>query len=422
MKKQFLGIALVVILTAAYASGESAATRWRTIHTFTGGTDGSYPLAPLLADAKGNLYGTTGSGGNAACKGFLYTGCGTIFELVAPSSPEGIWREQILYAFSGGIDGSGPVGGLIFDAAGNLYGTTEEGGDLGNKLCSSGAGCGVVFELSPPKKPGGAWTETVLHTFEEGGADGAYPEAGLVFDKSGNLYGTTLAGNDISNGGVVFELSPAVGGVWTESILYSFMDGSDGYGPSSPLIFDESGNLYSTTAVTVFQLVPPTGSGLWTLNTIAESGSPAGSLLMDASGDLFGTAFGGGNYGHGLAYELVPPQNGGLWTKLFLWNFIGGTDAYPIGFVADGAGNLYGATRGNYNNVCGEVFDLSNSDNGWNRIVLHSFTDARFDQGCYPRAQVVFGKWNALYGTTSQGGDESCGSSYGCGTVFGLLP
>ncbi len=442
MKKRFFGVAVIVILTAAYESDAAAATRWKTIYTFAGRNDGQYPIAPLIADAKGNLYGTTSEGGGGlSCAGFT-EGCGTVFELVAPASPSGRWQEQILHTFTGGSDGSNPVGGLIFDAAGNLYGTTFNGGDLSNSLCADGVGnigCGVAFELSPPSSHGGAWTETVLHMFEEGGMDGAFPAAGLVFDAVGNLYGTAAGGvftSKSSNLGGVFQLSPAGGGPWNESMIYSFLGLSDGYAPYGPLVFDGSGNLYGTTSAggndndgAVFQLVPPVGPGPWTENSLLDfNGSdgayPTGGLLVDPSGNLFGTTAYGGSDGDGVAFELVPPQSGGSWTEVVLWNFIGsGGDANPYGFVQDALGNLYGTTLGNSDNACGEVFELSNAGGTWSESKLHLFTEKHFNQGGFPQAPVVYGKWNALYGTTTEGGKESCGFfNDGCGTVFGLLP
>ena len=433
MKKQFLAFATAVTFAVTLPVFAASTPKGGIIYTFKGGSDGENPVAPLVADAHGNLYGTTQEGGGSTfCNG---GGCGTVFELIAPSSPAGKWGETILHSFTGGNDGSYPFGGLIFDSAGNLYGTTYEGGDMGNTLCTAGknVGCGTIFELSPPKGPGGAWSETVLHLFEEGGADGAFPLSSLVFDNRGNLYGTTLGGNTFTNGGIVFELSPGSGGLWTESVLYSFMGLEDGYVPEGPLVFDGSGNLYGTTNTgsgdyaggAVFQLVPPIAGGSWAFNSLydfegPEGGRPVGGLLIDHSGNFFGTTMFGGTQRHGVAFELIPPQSGGSWTDVDLYNFVGGSDAYPFGFVEDAAGNLYGTAEGTYDNTCGEIFKLSNSAGSWNRTVLHGFTSKHFGQGCYPQAPLVYGKWKALYGTTSRGGDKSCG--VGCGTVFGFLP
>jgi hypothetical protein len=452
VKKRSVVLALIVVMVGlcgeSFAASEYVIAndnsvyngpKGAVLHTFQGGNDGMDPMTPLFSDAKGNLYGTTPDGGSLFCEG---PGCGTIFELVAPSSPFGRWHEEILYAFTGGADGAEPVGGLVSDPDGNLYGTTLRGGDLSNPLCTNGnenVGCGTAFELSPPQSPGGAWTEAVLHTFEENGTDGAYPGSSLVFDGNGNLYGAASGGAsnsncNNSNCGVIFELSPAAGGSWTESIIYSFENG-DGYRPEGPLTFDSSGNLYGVDEAgpndsdgTVFQLVPPLGGGPWTENTLYIFAGlpggiePNGGLLLDASGNLFGTTRSGGTNDDGIAYELVAPQSGGAWTEVVLYEFMGGTDTSPSSFVGDPSGILYGTAEGSHENACGEIFELSDSGRGWDFTILHRFSgDTRFDQGCYPQASLVYGKWNALYGTTWHGGAKSCAYS-GCGNVFGFLP
>jgi hypothetical protein len=429
MKKQFailvIGFAVVAVLPMFAASSPKGGI----LYTFKGGSDGNLPLAPVVADAKGNLYGTTAEGGSStSCDGY---GCGTIFELIAPSSPSGVWQEKVLYAFTGGSDGSFPIGALILDSAGNLYGTTQAGGDLGSQSCGNPpSGCGVVFDLSPPIN-GGSWTETVLHTFE-GAPDGAFPGSALIFDNVGNLYGTTLLGgqNLTCTCGSVFELSPGAGGSWTETILSSFVDSSDDGNPTSSLVFDSLGNLYGTTVGTVYQLVPPNDGGTWTLNTINTFGNPVGfnlavfigGLLFDPHGNLFVTTTYSALQKNGLAFELTPPESGTMWTETNLHTFAGGGDAHPYGFVEDASGNLYGTTEGSQRNSCGEIFRLSDSAGGWNQAILHSFSNLRFTQGCLPQAPLVYGKWKALYGTTSEGGDKTCAYYYGCGTVFGFLP
>lgn len=423
MKKQFailvIGFAVAVALPMLAASSPKGGI----LYTFRGGSDGNLPFAPLVADAKGNLYGTTSEGGGSICNGG--EGCGTIFELIAPASPSGTWQEKVLYAFAGGADGSYPVGGLILDSGGNLYGTTEWGGDLNSTACGNPQyGCGVVFELSPPKIPGGAWTETVLYAFE-GAPDGAGPETALVFDKAGNLYGTTVLGGT-ENAGAIFELSPNSGGTWAESVIYSFMGLADGELPTSSPIFDTSGNLYGTTFSTVYQLVPPISGGTWSLNTINVFNNKYaienGGLLFDPSGDLFVALTYSGEKGNGVAFELIPPQSSGPWTEVTLHNFNGGSDAHPNGLVEDASGNLYGTTQGNQNNAAGEIFKLANLPNGWVQTVLHSFSDTRLNQGLFPQAPLVYGKWKALYGTTWEGGGSNKNCYYGCGTVFGFLP
>jgi uncharacterized repeat protein (TIGR03803 family) len=227
--------------------------------------DGAGPSAGLIFDAAGNLYGTTAHGGPSSnCKGALLKpiGCGTVFELIPTAG--GAWQEQMLHSFAGSTsDGAIPAGNLITDANGNLYGATAEGGIKSNE-CKGGpgpAGCGTVFELSLAN---GNWTETILYEFTNANGDGGYPEAGLVEDAAGNFYGTTLhGGTSTESYGAVYKLAPAAGGGWTESILYSFTDGSDGGWPYSYLILDTAGNLYGTTssggnaqAGTVFEITP----------------------------------------------------------------------------------------------------------------------------------------------------------------------
>src|SRR5207245_831479 len=173
-------------------------------------------------------------------------GFGTVFEL-SPNA-DGTWTESVLYSFNANPDAQGPFGGVIFDAAGNLYGTTASGGSSGD---------GTVFELSPVA--GGGWTETVLYSFTNT-PDGENPETSLVMDTAGNLFGTTIFGGS-AGGGCVFELSPNGTG-WTESVLFNFT-GSNGLEPGGPLVFDSAGNLYGTSADggsghvgTVFELSP----------------------------------------------------------------------------------------------------------------------------------------------------------------------
>ena len=213
------------------------------LYNFGNGADGQYPTG-LMMSRSGNLYGTTFEGGiyNNCYDG---TACGTVFEL----SPDGRggWTEAVLHSFGNGTDGQSPFAGLIMDGAGNLYGTTNAGGIYNN--CNYGpiTSCGTAFELSP--QLGGGWTETVLHNFGNG-TDGQNPESALSSDTAGNLYGTTQDGGLYGNG-TVFELSPNSGGGWTETVLHSFNgNGMDGDFPySAGVIVDTAGNLYGTTVI-----------------------------------------------------------------------------------------------------------------------------------------------------------------------------
>ena len=220
----------------------------------------------------------------------------------------------MLYSFiNNGTDGIVPDGGVIFDGAGNLYGTTFSGGTHSE---------GTVYELTPAG--GGGWTEKVLHSFDQNGTDGAFPAAALIFDTAGNLYGTTAGGGTYSKG-TVFELTPVGGGTWTEKVLYSFGNGTDGFSPYSGLVFDAAGNLYGTAYYggtysrgTVFELSPGAG-GTWTEKVLHSFGNgtdasqPFSGLTFDTAGNLYGTTEVGGAHTAGTVYELTP-AGGGTWT------------------------------------------------------------------------------------------------------------
>ena len=316
------------------------------LYLFLGGSDGATPYARVVFGPDGSLYGTTYDGGGDGCSGY---GCGTVFSLKPPATACKTalcpWTETVLYRFTGGSDGAKPEGGdLILDQAGNIYGTAGIGGyqDGG---CSNLGGCGVVFELTPSN---GGWTEKILYSFS-GGSDGAQPYAGL-FDQSGNLYGTTLLGGS-SGDGTVFQLTPSGSG-WTENVLYTFQDGNDGAFPDGGLIFDQSGNLYGTTLFdgkdgggTVFKLTPSNGS--WTYSLVYSftgSEGPAANLAMDGAGNLYGTTYLDGAYGQGSVFKLT--RSGGSWTYTSLHDFTGGgDDGQPVSNVTfDANGNLYGTS------------------------------------------------------------------------------
>ena len=327
--------------------------RWTetVLYSFAGDPDGAEPLT-ITMDAAGNLYGTTEYGGRGIsdyCLMGHHPGCGTVFEL--SPRPGGGWTESVLYSLTGAADGSQAFGTLISDSAGNLYGTTADGGSFGE---------GTVFELSPGE--GGDWTKTVLHSFGEG-YDGSVPYAGVISDSAGNLYGTTTAGGQaggmcqIHGCGTVFELSPSAGG-WTETVLYSFEGPPDGAQPWGSLIMDAAGHMYGTTVLggpsgggTVFELSPTEGGGwteavLYNFEGPPDDGSlPEGSLILDASGKLYGTTWVGGTYGAGTVFELSQMVGGG-WRETSLHSFGDGNDGVlpSANLVMDRAGDLYGAT------------------------------------------------------------------------------
>jgi uncharacterized repeat protein (TIGR03803 family) len=351
-----LRAALVIFTVSLLVTSTWASTNWyeKVLRSFGNGTDGYAPSAGLIFDAAGNLYGTTQYGGGA-------NAYGTVFELTPAGG--GNWTETVLYSFRSGTDGAVPGAGLIFDAAGNLYGTTTAGGPNN----------GTVFELTPTTA--GGWTEQVLYRFcsQANCTDGQYPYGSLIFDAAGNLYGTTEFGGTYG-AGTVFKLTPAAGGGWTETVLYSFGRGTDGASPLVGLIFDVVGNLYGTTtfggtygAGTVFELTPTAGGG-WTETVLhsfnpnngTDGFNPYAGLIFDAAGNLYGTTYYGGSYGGGTVFELTPAAGGG-WTETVLRSFGNGTDGFwpYAGLIFDHAGNLYGTTEYGGTHNYGTVFELT---------------------------------------------------------------
>jgi len=414
-------------------SGPMVQEQETVLYTFTGLADGGFP-GGLIRDGAGNLYGTTWTG----------TGGGVVFKL------DSMGNETVLHTFTGPPDGATyyESAGLVTDNDGNLYGTTDGGGS------ASGA-AGTVFKLAPPAQPGGAWTETVLYSFT-GGTDGNSPQAGLVRDDKGNLYGTTPYGGEFCSSpvnyggcGVVFMVDRA----GKETVLYNFCPNGqsvygscpDGLYPTAALIQDAAGNLYSTTQLggaygqgTVFKLAPPAQpGGAWTetvLHSFAggtdggtSNGESNANVIRDSDGNLYGTTDGGGTWDAGVVFKLAPPaQEGGTWTETVLHTFTGGTDGgIPLaGLILDVAGNLYGTTLfGGLDSpycqfYCGVVFKL---DTAGNETALYSFTG--FADGENPASGLVQDTAGNLYGTTYSGGDfTQCNGFGGCGVVFKLAP
>jgi len=370
--------------------------------------DGNYADAGLIFDTTGNLYGTTLSGG-------AYYG-GTVFELTASGS------EKVLYSFgSQAGDGRVPYAGVIFDNAGNLYGTTSGGGAY---KCSNAYVCGTVFELTA------AGTEKVLHSFgnlyDYGLGDGTYPFAGLVIDNAGNLYGTTTYGGDLACGGygcgTVFKLT-AKG---KEKVLYRFgRRKGDGENPFAGLIFDNDGNLYGTTFDggyygygTIFELTAADKEKiLYSFGRYAGDGlHPQAGLIFDNAGNLYSTTTYGGAYGYGTVFELTADG-----TEKILYSFGGQTgdgESPTGGLIFDANGNLYGTTSFGGAYYGGTVFELTAAGA---EQVLYSF-GSQADEVIYPYAGLIFDTNGNLYSTTSHGGDLECETPYGCGTVFKLTP
>jgi len=384
------------------------------LYNFSGGNDPKLPYAGLVFDKTGNLYGTTELGGTNTQ--------GTVFEITPNAN--GSWTETVLYNFTGSADGGQPYASLVFDTAGNLYGTTKFGGGTN---CNQG--CGTVFELTPGS---GGWTETVLYTFS-GSSDGSEPSARLLIDAAGNLYGTTALGGNVgsvcsSGCGTVFKLTHGSSG-WTQSVLYAFEGAADGTSPYAGLTFDTAGNLYGTAYAggtsgdgTIFKLTP--GSSGWTETTLhafaggADGKYPAGDLILDPAGNLYGTAFQGGS-GYGVVFELLPGSKG-VFKERVLHTFGNSPASNPVaGLVMDTAGNLYGTTmlgadQSSCGGGCGTVFKLSPATRGaWPFKVIHVFGTGA--DGFHPSGDLVLDPAGNLYGTTQAGGAQ------GSGLVFEIV-
>jgi uncharacterized repeat protein (TIGR03803 family) len=392
---------------AAFAPAAFAQLTPVTLVSFTG-KNGQTPLGSLLADASGNLYGTTYLGGASKA--------GTVFELSPPAKGGTAWTETVLASFNG-ANGENPWAELIADASGNLYSTTSAGG---------AANDGTIFELSPPAGGSGAWTLSTLLSFA--GADGANPLAGLVADASGNLYGTASTGgaNACLCGTVVEVSPPSGGGAWTETVLTSLTK-SVGARPSASLFLDKSGKLYGTTrkagashSGAVFKLTPPgNGDTTWTAADLVgftgQNGSlPIGGLIQDSAKNFYGTTLAGGPANVGTVYELSPPAGGSkTWTETMLYSFTIPTGESPHGsLIADAAGNLYGTTAGGGANHKGTVYELSPPTGGgtvWTETVLVSFNGTN---GAFPSGSLIADASGNLYGTTSAGGAANRGTVF----------
>ena len=397
----------MLVTTAHYAQAQNLTT----LYSFAGKPDGANPMTGVLLDAQGNLYGTTALGGGVGC--YKHNGCGMAFKL----TPDGI--ETVLAKFT--AKNPSPSSGLIWDSQGNLDGTTS--GYNGRTSANGG-----VFELKKKKK---GMKLTPLYAFS-GSNDGSDPEGGLVMDGQGNLYGTTYYGG-ASFYGTVFELTPA----GTETVLFSFPGGSGGANPYGNLTRDADGNLYGITIFgggtacgasngcgTVFK-VTPGGSEtvLYSFTGGADGWDPEAGLVLDAQGNLYGTtALGGGTSclsgsRCGTVFKLIPAG-----TETVLYRFAGGSDgSLPTGrLVFDKAGNLYGTTLygggSNCDYGCGTIFKLTPAGV---ETVLYRFTGGA--DGANPVGGLVLDAQGNLYGTTEAGGRSGCGGR-GCGTVFRLTP
>ena len=421
MKRLWTFAALIIL-----ASTCSLAQQYKVLYSFGAVSgDGAGSIAGLIQDSAGNLYGTTYSGGT-----YLD---GTVFEL-SPNGSGG-WTEAVLYSFCADysnfvcLDGAHPGASLIIDSAGNLYGTTESGGST-----NGGGSAGVAFELSPPSQQGGAWKETVLYKFCSNNAnnlclDGYRPLASLVFDKSGNLYGTTVEGG-AENDGTAFELSHSQSG-WLETVLYNFCSNPqgnnclDGIFPESSLLFDAAGNLYGTanqdglhSGGVLFKLTP--GANAWTETVLAnftQSGGryPSTGPTMDAQGNLDGPLSMGGAHSDGALYQWNHSTG-----KLLEVSFNGSNGEGPAGAVlidSHGRG-YYGTTLQGGNTggsgTAGVVYRVT--PKGALSTLYKFCSQTNCTDGMNPYGNLIEDSQGNLYGTASGGG------SYGGGVVYEVTP
>jgi uncharacterized repeat protein (TIGR03803 family) len=360
---------------------------------------------------------------------------------------------QSISCTDGNADGNPLSDGVIIDAAGHLYGTTALGGLFNGTDCMTHSvhapGCGVVFELAP-NVARTRWMETVLYSFcAQGGVnctDGESPDAALIMDKTGDLYGTTLGGG-AHGGGTVFQLTPkAAKTQWTEAVLYSFcaqggVNCTDGSFPSGGLIMDAAGRLYGAALSggaggTVFELTPNGAKTQWTETVLysfcaqggvncTDGGTPSGGLIMDAAGRLYGTTDSGGALGFGTVFQLTPNGVKTKWTETVPYSFCAQgncTDgSYPSGsLIMDKAGRLYGTTQFGGAHGGGTVFELTPNatKTQWAQTLLYSFCarGANCTDGSFPPGGLIMDAAGRLYGTTDSGG------ALGFGTVFQLTP
>jgi uncharacterized repeat protein (TIGR03803 family) len=376
-----------------------AAPKLTTLFTFAN-LRGAAPSEGLIADNAGNLYGTAALGGAHDH--------GVAFELSPPAAGKRAWKEKVLVSF-GGRKGDNPNSAFVADSNGDFYGTAS----------------GVAFELSPPVGDQKRWTRKTINTFKR--AEVEFTTGRLVIDGAGNLFGTASGGNN----GLVYELSPPGQGQtrWSVKVLHTF-GGADGSDPQAGLMADTGGNLYGTTTLggvygngVVFELSPPVaGQSAWTESVLhsfdgTDGANPDADVMSDGAGNLFGTTVTGGANNDGVVFELSPPGAGHtVWTERVLYSFDGANGAEPLaGLITDGAGNLYGTTREGGANNDGVIFELKPKagPKAWSEAVLASFDGAN---GSAPNGDLFVDNTGALYGTTSTGGAN------GDGVAFKLTP
>ena len=401
--------ATAVLVLGAEKSGIESTTT--VIHSFGGSSEAEYPYTDLVLDPAGNLYGMTVLGGDF--------GSGTVFRLSPPAGAVRGWTETVLHSFTSTADGGQPYGGVTLDGLGNIYGTAVVGGSGGSCVED---GCGVVWMLT---NEGGSYTHSVIYDFT-GGDDGYGPGGPVVLDDLGNLYGMTAVGGAYGLG-VVYQLSPGEGDQWTLNVIHAFTGGEDGgAGSAGRLLVDPSGDIYGVATIggtygagVVFQLTPAP-SGPWTQTTLysfqgqPDGSFPYGGLVRDASGTFYGTTYYGGKFGVGAVFALQPTRSGWSEKVLHSFRYYGTGGSYPIGhLVLDSAGVLYGTTSegGAPGCSCGTIFSLTEVAPGdWHTRVVHRFTGV--PDGSFAYNGLVIDPAGTLYGATAYGGNDDDGVVY----------
>ncbi len=406
---------LGLLFFAAFAAAILHAQTYTVIHNFSGGQDGAMPMAGLTMDRAGNLYGTANFGGNTggSC---APNGCGVVYRLTKHNSS---WILSPLYSFVGGNDGMNPrMANVLIGSDGTLYSSTYFGG---GSCDGSNQGCGTVFKLQPPANACHSvicsWSETILHSFN--GADGAGPVGALVFDQQGNLDGTTNTGS-FRDGGTAYQLVQSSG--WMEMILRNLY-GYPGSSVSLDHAGNLYGTTFigNDSPGTVYQLafngLNWIGTDIYDFGGGDDGGYPNAGVILDSAGNLYGATTAGGSGRGGTVFELTPSDGG--WTYNVLYSFTGrgsGTlIAGPVGnLLMDSSGNLYGTTFADGALGYGAVFKLTHTDQGWTYTSLHDFTGGT--DGSYPYSNLIFDGQGNLYGTASSGG------GFGRGVIFQIIP
>jgi uncharacterized repeat protein (TIGR03803 family) len=382
------------------------AQTFTVLHNFTGGGDGSDPVAGISIDRAGNLYGASEQ------------------EVYKLTNKNGSWIFSPLFNFSELSEGSNPYARPVAAPDGTLYGSTQNGG---SQTCEI-LGCGLIYRLRPTsticRSVDCYWSETLPWVFLLEPGQGVSPTYGdLLFDPAGDILGTT-ASDGGSTTGTVYKLTNS-GGSWGYSTLYNFAGGDDGKYPLSGVVADSAGNLYGTTseggsgnAGTVYEL-SPSGSGwtetvLYSFQNAADGGYPVAGLLLDQSGNLYGAATTGGANGGGTIFKLTPVGDGN-WTFSVLYSFVESANGFcpyasgPTGtLVMDTSGNLYGNTCTNGAFGFGAIFKLTPSHGGWTYASMHDFEWA--SDGAWPFGNITLTSNGTLYGTATGGGTDQRGT------------